>query len=240
MRFLAATATVGRSASFIEFKTPPERGVRSRRVNAPFFFPPAPPTGVEAESTAEAPVDDCRGKDSSALTPDDGSANGLSAPAEASLARDGADAGFASDDAAEPAGPGPGPAGLLPDPCFTTAGFAMTPPPPGPGPDPASGVAASRKLDPSILPLTGVTSETAPYHDVRWNPALVDAARDDSRAVRAAEASREPGVPGVPAPAAGRDCAATEASGGPVTLELVRPPVAVPALAVAGVSTARV
>ena len=49
-----------------------------------------------------------------------------------------------------------------------------------------------------------------------------------------------PGVPGVPAPAAGRDCAATEASGGPVTLELVRPPVAVPALAVAGVSTARV
>ena len=220
--------------------TPPDKGVRSRRVNAPFFFPPtSEDLSAFAESEPESePADDsrselCRGKDSSAPTPDEeaGSANGF-----AGVAPRGEGAAFF-----EPAGTLP--AGLLPDPCFTTAGLVLTPPPPGPGPDPASGVAASRNDDPS---------DTAPYHDVRWNPALVEAARASRRRVRfppatpPAEPQAEPpargDVSGVTEPATERGFAADfPASGVPTTPELeeVRPPVAVPALAVAGVSTAR-
>ena len=61
-------------------------------------------------------------------------------------------------------------AGLDPLPCFTTVGLMLTPEPPGPGPAPASGDALA------TTPTPGIALETAPYHDVRWKPAVVDAA----------------------------------------------------------------
>lgn len=60
--------------------------------------------------------------------------------------------------------------GLDPLPCFTTVGLMLTPEPPGPGPAPASGDALA------TTPTPGMALETAPYHDVRWKPAVVDAA----------------------------------------------------------------
>jgi hypothetical protein len=242
----AATATLGRSASFIEFNTPPDNGVRSKRVNAPFFFPELFDEGV-ADDVA---FSDCRGNDSSDTGFDPsapGSANGT--PVASETEADGFDAirdrsgDVGSDDDEDaplgaPFAPPAAPvdAGLLPEPCFTTAGFATTPPPPGPGParglefappgEPVpSGVAASAVAEfapvaVASLPLTGgANSDTAPYQDARWNPAFVEEEallfrRAATRASLAFEASREPaGVPGVARdPARDRDPALSRVS----------------------------
>ena len=219
--------------------------MRSKRVNAPFFFPELFDEGV-ADDVA---FSDCRGNDSSDTGFDPsapGSANGT--PVASETEADGFDAirdrsgDVGSDDDEDaplgaPFAPPPAPvdAGLLPEPCFTTAGFATTPPPPGPGParglefappgEPVpSGVAASAVAEfapvtPS-LPLTGgANSDTAPYQDARWNPAFVEEEallfrRAATRASLAFEASREPaGVPGVARdPARDRDPALSRVS----------------------------
>jgi len=116
----------------------------------------------------------CRGNESSVLQ-DEASANGFDAAAEIF-----SDA-FVFKPSAKPSPSSMEPfVGLLPRPCLTTAGFTITPLPSGPGPCVRPELAASLVLDVLFPPPTGTTSETAPYQDVLWNPAVVpDAARTD-------------------------------------------------------------